>query len=101
MFGVLDGLQKVAVAPWPAAVLRRAGPLARNAAGIADTRLGIEHLLHLDSVVPIVAKVVGVAESLVPQANELTELELPLVLHLHHVVRVRLAVLFTADLEGV
>src|SRR5262249_55120418 len=40
-------------------------------------------------------------ELLEPQADELAQLELPLVLALHHPVRVRLAVLLPADLEGV
>src|SRR6202035_4267241 len=43
--GVLDGLQEVAVAPRPAAILRWAGPLAVDTARIMDARFIRKRLL--------------------------------------------------------
>src|SRR5262249_43435408 len=67
----------------------------------ADAGFTVEHLLHLEDVVPIVSEVVGVRELLDPAGYHLTQFHLPLVLDVHHSVRVRLAVLLTTDLEGV
>src|SRR5262245_44128568 len=55
---VLDRLHQLLVAPRAAAVLGRARPLPGDAPRVADARLGGEHLLHLDRVLPVVAEVV-------------------------------------------
>src|SRR5262245_34052243 len=60
VFRVEDRLHELRVAPRPAAVLRWAGPLADDAAGVADAGCTVEHRLHLDHVVPIVPEAVGV-----------------------------------------
>src|SRR5947209_7513193 len=62
MTWVLDGLQEVAIAPRPATIFGRAGPLAVNAARVTDACFGLDHFFDLDQMLPGITHVVGVPE---------------------------------------
>src|SRR5215472_6147321 len=98
---ILDGVEEVAVAPGTATIFRWAGSTAFHAAGILHLRIGVQHLLYLDDVFPIVAHVVGVPELFDTGLDELTQLglagagEVEVAASVDHIV----AVLFTVDVK--
>src|SRR4051812_27117611 len=59
---VLDGFEKLAIAPWPAAVFGRAAAANVDQTRIEHSRLGIDEALDFDRVLPAIAEVVHVAQ---------------------------------------
>src|SRR5437660_12632263 len=61
---ILDSIEEITVAPGTAAIFRWAGTATLYAPGILHLGISFQHLLDLNDVIPIVAKVVGVPELL-------------------------------------
>src|SRR5438067_12750818 len=59
---ITDRFEERLVAPWPAAVLRRAGAASAGAHRVGSPRLSGQELLHHDLVTPVVTEVVHVEE---------------------------------------
>src|SRR3954447_11152791 len=63
MSGVGQDGKQLLIAPWPAAILRRAVPLSGDAGGVSgvgERRLG---LLDQDRMFPVIAEVIGIGEA--------------------------------------
>lgn len=73
VFRVLNRFKQERVSEGTTAILGRASPLALEAARITDTFFGGQRGLDLDDVLPIVAKVVVVAEPSVPRPHKIAQ----------------------------
>src|SRR3954465_9161007 len=79
MCGIPQGFQQVVVAGDSAAVFRWTRALSRQAYGIPALRFEREHFLNENSMIPIVAEVVGVGEAGPGAFKHLEELNSPFV----------------------
>jgi len=77
---IIKNLQQLFISPRPTAILRRTRSLARKAPRIPHPRLRLHHLLHLNLMLPAVAKIILILENIV-FIHELLQAKLLLILH--------------------
>lgn len=77
--GIGEDVFEFGVSPGAAAVLWWAGSLRGNQDGVVGLGIEVEQFFDDDLVLPVIAEVIGVAESVVDAADQLAESDLPLV----------------------